>query len=440
MPVSTEKATHGQEEKEFEWIGKGISEDGYVYFKKCSIKGTVITTGCYVLINSSADCMVGKLEALYDRGPYPDRHRAEIHWLFQYDELTPDVKLKLKAVEGELFLPCNRPDQKPIYGSVENLDAETIIEEATVKFIGVKEEIPDNNEKKIGRVFFVRYGFDRNGGIYQAKDMVKMLEDVTQQDMNNNKAITPASSKTPIARAYKEKAWRVGTPRMRRKSNGAFELDELKVVLKVIDKHKLGAAPATKTRQKQEQNKENGETPRQEVPANRLIKTPLSRRESTKPTEKTGSQTPGNRNTRQLVSKSDKGQTIRNTSKRKASKSIPEESTVVSKKSKAKGQQSAKSDQRTRQKKGKTEIKSPRQRFGTTEVLEILLSDEPNSSHDDYYDKDESFKVQDADSDNDDDDNEMEDDEDEEEELADDDDDDDVSPQAKKKCQEPHIQ
>lgn len=160
-----------------------------------------ISVNDHVLINTTNETSVGKVVTLYDLGDYPDPHRAEIHWLYKYKDLTKKCREKLKKQENELFLPVKYPDKKPIRGSVEVLDAETIIEVIKVILLRPKQNFPMVKKCTDDGPFCVKYAFDDKDNIYYATEYLSKLDAALRgcvDELNNNRCATPkASYSTP---------------------------------------------------------------------------------------------------------------------------------------------------------------------------------------------------------------------------------------------------
>ncbi|XP_031563654.1 origin recognition complex subunit 1-like isoform X2 [Actinia tenebrosa] len=297
----------------------------------------------YVLINTTNGISVGKVAKFHDLGDYPDPYRAEIHWLYKYNDLTKKCCEQLEERSNELFLPVKFPDKRPIRGSIEVVDAETISEVNKVTLLRPKEDFPLVNKCKDDGPFYMKYAFDDQDNIYYATEYLSRLSSALKSyadDLNNNECGTPKAScsATPNTRMKNnygaEKQWRIGTPKTRSSTNSPA-LNGLRLVLKLV-KMKPNITPV----------------------------------------------------------------------KRKASKSIPDEGEVESKKSKSKikPKQREKQVKQKGQEKQKTvkPTKSPKQTFVTEEVVELMMSDdhdEDDEDEDATDEDDEDFEEEEVSSD-----------------------------------------
>lgn len=147
----------------------------------------------FVMINTGDVFSIGRVLDLHDLGPYPDRYRAKIHWLYKHEDLIrliPDCTLEKRP--NELFIPAFDPERKPFKGSVEVIDAETIDDVCTVKFLNEKQGFP-----RPGTAFYVKFAFDENYKVYSAGTYIKMLEEAlrdSEASIQKNKCRTPRLS------------------------------------------------------------------------------------------------------------------------------------------------------------------------------------------------------------------------------------------------------
>ncbi|XP_078353146.1 uncharacterized protein LOC144637932 isoform X2 [Oculina patagonica] len=342
-----------------EWIGNGTIDDGKVFYSECKISGNLISCGDDVIINGNEDeCFVGHVEKLYELEGTVDPNRAVIQWYFTYDELQNlskgRISVDIAEPWRELFLPSIEDVKNR---SVEDLDAETISRKCTVLRLNQHDLIPDSlHTADQEDLYYVRYRFDRYYNLHPVNKRVSK-ESISKRQSNmvtsSDHVQTPKTPKTP-----------------RRASVSKQDLVKENVVSK------------------------NAKTPQPR-------KTPAKGKDVDNSSVKRKTKTPAHNKTKvankcviplePLVFNGN----LRTSVKRRASRSIPDESSVTPKKSKC--NQSAK--------KAKEPITSPRQRYGTAEVLEQVLDSESRCSDDDNDDDDDSVfdpsDISDDDDDND---------------------------------------
>jgi len=307
MPTRTNARTAAET---FEWIGNGTIDDGKVFYSQFKFNGNLISCEDDVIINGNKKCFIGHVEKLYELEGSDDPNRAIIQWYFTYEELLKLAKRRITVNIAEpwreLFLPSS--DSVHNHG-VEDIDAETISKKCTVLRLKLHDLLPDClHATDQEDLFYVRYRFDRHFNLHPVSKRVARESTSKRESSVTNHVKTP---KTP-----------------RREST-----------------------------RNQNLVKENGVSNNAKTPQTR--KTPAKGKDT--PSVKKKSTTPVRNKTVMLTDKcvipleplvfnGNSGTPV----KRRASRSIPDESTVTSKKSRH--NQSAK----------KTEgpVNSPRQQYG----------------------------------------------------------------------------
>jgi len=320
----------------FEWIGNGTLDDGKVFYSEFKFNGSMMKSGDDVIINGDKDeFFVGHIEKLYELEGNDDPNRAIIQWYFTYQEL---MKLKKKITVDiaepwrELFLPCD----EDVRCSSADIDAETISRKCTVLKLRHQDLPPDNLDcDKQQDLFYVRYKFDRH---YNLHPVNKRIARESLSKREHDLVMSVNNAKTPN-----------GMPRR---------------------------SSAQKQKPANENGNKTGKTPQ-------ARKTPARRKIVDDSTVSRKSKTPAQANNTMLKKKCTvaveplvfNGNCV-TPAKRRASRSIPDESCVTPKRSKGPGC-------RQSTKKANEPIVSPRQRFGTAEVLEQVLEDDNEKDSDD---------------------------------------------------------
>lgn len=159
------------------------------------IRNVLINVNDYVIVNTEQDS-IGQVEDLHYLGSFPDPYRVKIRWLYRYSDLPSKCqKLNgLKKRPNELFIPAHDPANKPYNGSIQVIDALTIINVCQVEFLHEKEKFPRQTTEDC---FYVQYAFDANNVIYSAKqymDRVLSSSDPCVTKTEQRKCRTPKLS------------------------------------------------------------------------------------------------------------------------------------------------------------------------------------------------------------------------------------------------------
>ncbi|XP_068676191.1 origin recognition complex subunit 1-like [Montipora foliosa] len=335
----------------FEWIGIGTIENGKIFYSECNFNGSLIKSGDDVIINGNDDeYFVGRVVAFYELEGIKDPNRAVIHWYYTYQELnkiTTKLAFTVADPSRELFLPGS-----DVKDSIVEIDAETISRKCTVLMFRQQDLPPDSLTCDDGQdLFYVRFKFDCH---YNFKPVNKR-ESVSKRKPRASTSIT-SNGKTPYY------------------------------------------TPKRTSTQKQK--------PVDESVMNSTVKTPQTRKTSARRKIVNDTNTTSEPSTnKKMVNKRctvqleplvfDEDVLTRSRTKRRASRSIPDESSATTPKRSKINSQS--------RKKAIESAVSPRQRYDTNEVLEQILEggDEEDSSDNDsvFHPSDASDSSDDADDD-----------------------------------------
>lgn len=288
-----------------------------------------------VIINGNEDeWFIGHVEKLYELEGSDDPNRAIIQWYFSYEELLTLAKGRITVHIAEPWRELFSPSIDSIYNQgVEDIDAETISKKCTVLRLKPHDLLPDclhSTDQK--DLFYVRYKFDRHFNLHPVNKRVASESTSKRESSTTNHVKTP---KTP-----------------RRESTRNQNLVR-----------EINVSSNAKTPQARKTPAKGKDIPSvaQKSKTPSLNKTVMRTSKCVIPLEP-------------LVFNGNSGTPM----KRRASRSIPDESSVTSKKSR--GNQSAKDTTGI--------VNSPRTRYGTAEVLEQVLETESRCSDDDENDSD----------------------------------------------------
>lgn len=340
----------------FKWIGVGTIENDKISYSECSLYGNLIKSGDDVLIKGEKDeCLVGRVQRFYEVEGIKDPNRAVIYWYYTFQELkkcTTKITFEVTDPSRELFLPC-----ADVKDSIVDIDAESILRKCAVLMLRHQDLPPDSLTCDTGQdLFYVRFKFD---GEYNFQSVNKR-ESVSKRRGNESTSVLN-NNRTPYC------------------------------------------TPRRTSARKQKPVKENGISNVMKTPQTR--KTPARRKIAISMNEKNEPPTKASNNvvTKRCIIQveplvlNDVVITPSQT-KRRASRSIPEESNVTPKRSKLNSQDN---------KKAKESVLSPRQRFDTCEVLEKVLesdAEEDESDSDSVFHPSDTSGSSDDDNDNDNDD------------------------------------
>lgn len=326
---------------DFEWIGQETVDHGKAFYSECRFNSCLLKCGDNVIVSGGNDeYFVGCIEKLYKHEEAKDPNRAVVQWYFTYEELmklSKKVAVDVPEPWRELFLPGS----EHVKGSMEDIDAETISRKCTVLKLKLKDLPPDSlNCDKEKDLFYVRYKFDHHYNLYPVN---KKIAGESSLKREPSLTITLSNTKTPKASSRRLSS-RNQTPLQENTFDKARETPQAK------------RTPARRKLIDHSSTKKNAPASVNNTAVKTKCKVPLE----------------------PLVFNS--GCVV--PAKRRASRSIPDDSSVTPKRSKG-------CDVST--KKSKEPIHSPRQRFGTAEVLEQLFEvDEDDDNDNVFHSSDES--------------------------------------------------
>ena len=173
--------------------------------RACYINKKLICVNDNVLVKGDNDAvLVGRISSLFENEKKQNNnHCADILWYFNYNELPKKCSSQIEdgPYKHELYLPlCGHGNRKygVLIGSIEEIDAETILRACDVVELGYDDEIPE----KIGKdIYFLKYGFDNNQDMHLICEYKDMKENLNVNKNDHENLDTPARGKSSRLKA-----------------------------------------------------------------------------------------------------------------------------------------------------------------------------------------------------------------------------------------------
>ncbi|RMX40148.1 hypothetical protein pdam_00002268 [Pocillopora damicornis] len=164
MPVTTKREISTNT---LEWIGNGTIDDGKVFYSQCKVNGILIKCGDdVVILGRTGRRSIAHVQKLYEIEESKDPNRAIVQWYYTYGEIS-ELKGKKPADIPKSWTELLLPSEDCCSSKDDHIKAEDIRRKCNVLKLKPQDEVPDYLQSSYrDGLYYIRFKFDQNYNLY----------------------------------------------------------------------------------------------------------------------------------------------------------------------------------------------------------------------------------------------------------------------------------
>ncbi|CAH3156764.1 unnamed protein product [Pocillopora meandrina] len=196
MPVTTKREISTNT---LEWIGNGTIDDGKVFYSQCKVNGILIKCGDdVVILGRTGRRSIAHVQKLYEIEESKDPNRAIVQWYYTYGEIS-ELKGKKPADIPKSWTELLLPSEDCCSSKDDRIKAEDMWRKCNVVKLKPQDEVPDYLQSSYrDGLYYIRFKFDQNYNLHPVnKRLSRKSTSNTEQTIERGINNVRTSKQTP---------------------------------------------------------------------------------------------------------------------------------------------------------------------------------------------------------------------------------------------------